>query len=200
MPQSIKRNIWQVGLDAILKMSSTRANYWAEVLLDALFATLLMVAGWRRGGGPADGALAVALGLLLFSFIEYAVHRWVFHSRIPLFSQGHARHHAEPMGYDSLPFFLPGILLAGVTLLCLQLLPAGFAMIMLGTATYGYVGYGVGHFLIHHVRFRQPLLRRWAAGHHRHHYHPATNFGVTAPLWDYLLGTRYRRRPRSSNR
>jgi dihydroceramide fatty acyl 2-hydroxylase len=46
------------------------------------------------------------------------------------------------------------------------------------------------------VRFQHPLLRRWAAAHHVHHYHPDSNFGVTTPLWDYLLGTRYVRRPR----
>jgi hypothetical protein len=32
--------------------------------------------------------------------------------------------------------------------------------------------------------------------HHVHHYHPGTNFGVTTPLWDVLLGTRYVRQAR----
>jgi sterol desaturase/sphingolipid hydroxylase (fatty acid hydroxylase superfamily) len=41
------------------------------------------------------------------------------------------------------------------------------------------------------VRFRRPLARRWAAAHHIHHYHPHSNFGVTTPLWDILLRTRY---------
>jgi sterol desaturase/sphingolipid hydroxylase (fatty acid hydroxylase superfamily) len=39
-------------------------------------------------------------------------------------------------------------------------------------------------------------LRRWAGFHNIHHYHPETNFGVTTGLWDVLLGTRYRRKPR----
>jgi len=29
-----------------------------------------------------------------------------------------------------------------------------------------------------------------------HHYHPDSNFGVTTPLWDVLLGTRYVRQTR----
>jgi dihydroceramide fatty acyl 2-hydroxylase len=29
------------------------------------------------------------------------------------------------------------------------------------------------------------------AHHHLHHYHPGTNFGVTLPLWDTFLGTRF---------
>jgi sterol desaturase/sphingolipid hydroxylase (fatty acid hydroxylase superfamily) len=31
-----------------------------------------------------------------------------------------------------------------------------------------------------------------------HHYHPDTNFGVTTPLWDILLRTRYVRQPRKA--
>ena len=44
--------------------------------------------------------------------------------------------------------------------------------------------------------FRQPWLRRWAASHHIHHHHEDANFGVTTPLWDHLLGTRYQGRKR----
>jgi len=196
MQKSSKRKIWQAGMDGIMRMSSTRANYWAEVVLDAVLGALLLAAGWHHRSSVADVALAVVVGLLAFSFIEYFFHRWMFHTRIPLFAQGHTKHHEQPLGYDSLPFFLPAMVLAVLTALCLLLLPAGFAMTMLGTVTFGYVAYGVSHFVIHHVRFQQPLLRQWAASHHVHHYHPDTNFGVTSPLWDYLLGTRYVRRPR----
>lgn len=194
--QSTKRNTMHAALDAIVRMSSTRANYWAEVALDAVLGTVLLAAGWHRSGSLAIVALAVAVGLFAFSFIEYFFHRWMFHTSIPLFAQGHDKHHRQPLGYDSLPFFLPAAILLVLTALCLTVLPAGFALVMLGTATFGYVAYGISHFVIHHVRFKSSLLRRWAASHHVHHYHPDSNFGVTSPLWDYLLGTRYVRRPR----
>jgi dihydroceramide fatty acyl 2-hydroxylase len=183
------------GVDAIVRMSSTRTNYWLEVVLDVALGTVLLAAGWQRSGA-LGAVLAVAVGLLAFSFIEYFFHRWLFHTRIPLFAQGHDKHHREPLGYDSLPFFLPAAILLGLTGLLVLLLPAGFTLMMAGTATFGYVAYGLSHFVIHHVRFRQPLLRRWAGAHHVHHYHPDSNFGVTTPLWDYLLGTRYVRQPR----
>jgi dihydroceramide fatty acyl 2-hydroxylase len=194
--QSSKRNIMHGTLDAIIRMSSTRANYWAEVVLDALLGTILLIAGWHHSRSLSVVAMAAITGLLAFSFIEYFFHRWMFHTRIPLFTQGHNKHHEHPLGYDSLPFFLPAVVLGGLTALCLLLLPAGFALVMLGMITFGYVAYGVSHFVIHHVRFSSPLLRRWAASHHVHHYHPDSNFGVTSPLWDYLLGTRYVRQPR----
>jgi len=194
--QSTKPNFIRNGVDAIVRMSSTRTNYWLEAVLDVALGAILLVVGWRHRTGPASAALAVAVGLFAFSFIEYFFHRWMFHTSIPLFAQGHDKHHREPQGYDSLPFFLPAAILLGLTGLLVLLLPTGFTLLMAGTATFGYVAYGLSHFVIHHVRFKQPLLRRWAAAHHVHHYHPDSNFGVTTPLWDYLLGTRYVRQPR----
>lgn len=197
--QPTKPNFLLSGVDAIVRMSSTRTNYWLEVILDVALGVSLLTAGWRHHPGVESTVLAIAVGLFAFSFIEYFFHRWMFHTRIPLFTQGHDKHHREPLGYDSLPFFLPAATLLALTGLCMLALPDGFALLMAGTATFGYVAYGLSHFIIHHVRFKQPLLRRWAGAHHVHHYHPGTNFGVTTPLWDILLGTRYVRQPRKPN-
>lgn len=196
MQRPMKRNLLRTGLDAIVRMSSTRANYWAEVALDVTLCLVLLVEGWMHRTSPLTSLLALALGLLAFSFIEYFFHRWMFHTRIPLFEQGHRMHHAQPLGYDSLPFFLPSAVLLCLTGLLVLVMPLGVALLMAGAMTFGYIAYGLSHFTIHHVRFRQPLLRRWAASHHVHHYHPDSNFGVTTPLWDVLLGTRYVRQPR----
>jgi sterol desaturase/sphingolipid hydroxylase (fatty acid hydroxylase superfamily) len=191
------RNLAASALDAIVRMSSTRANYWAEVVVDAGLALLLSVQGWRHlHGGTITALLAVVLGLLVFSFVEYFFHRWMFHTRVPLFAEGHRQHHQQPLGYDSLPFFLPSAVLLLLTGLFALVMPTGFALMMMGAVTLGYIIYGLSHFSIHHIRFKHPLLRRWAAGHHVHHYHPDSNFGLTTPLWDLLLGTRYVRQPR----
>jgi sterol desaturase/sphingolipid hydroxylase (fatty acid hydroxylase superfamily) len=193
----MRRHPARAILDAIVRMSSTRTNYWAEVVVDSALAVLLTWEGWRRlTGGTLTAALAVLLGLFAFSFVEYFFHRWMFHTRVPLFAEGHRLHHERPLGYDSLPFFLPGAVLLMLTGLCVLILPAGFALLLMGAVTFGYIIYGLSHFTIHHVRFRQPLLRSWAAHHHVHHYHPDSNFGLTTPLWDVLLGTHYVRQPR----
>jgi sterol desaturase/sphingolipid hydroxylase (fatty acid hydroxylase superfamily) len=144
-------------------------------------------------------ALAVALGLFAFSFIEYFFHRWMFHTHIPLFEQGHRKHHENPLGYDSLPFFLPAMVLMVLTALLAAVLPTGFVLVLMGAVTMGYVAYGLSHFAIHHMRFKQAWLRRWAGAHQIHHFHPETNFGVTTLFWDDVLGTRYVRQARPSN-
>lgn len=193
----MKRSLLRSGVDAIARMSTTPANYWAELVLDTVLGAVLLAEGWRRGvGGPWIALLACLLGLFAFSFIEYFFHRWMFHTRIPLFEQGHRMHHERPLGYDSLPFFLPAVVLLALTGLLVVLMPTGFALLLAGSITFGYIIYGLVHFIIHHVRFKQPMLRRWAGAHHVHHYHPDTNFGVTTPLWDILLRTRYVRQPR----
>jgi sterol desaturase/sphingolipid hydroxylase (fatty acid hydroxylase superfamily) len=197
MQRPMTRNLVRAGVDSIVRMSSTQTNYWVEVGVDVTLGLLLIVEGWRlHAGGPLTALLAIALGLFAFSFVEYFFHRWMFHTRIPLFEQGHRMHHEHPLGYDSLPFFLPGVVLLSLTGLCVLIMPTGFALLMMGAVTFGYIAYGLSHFTIHHVRFKHPLLRRWAGAHHVHHYHPRSNFGVTTPLWDVLLGTRYVRQPR----
>jgi sterol desaturase/sphingolipid hydroxylase (fatty acid hydroxylase superfamily) len=189
------------GVDGIARLSSTRANYWAEVVVDSALGIALLVMGARLGAGGVLGVtLAVALGLFVFSFIEYFFHRWMFHTHIPLFEQGHRKHHENPLGYDSLPFFLPAMVLLVLTALLGAVLPTGFALVLMGAVTMGYVVYGLSHFAIHHMRFKQAWLRRWAGAHQIHHFHPETNFGVTTLFWDDVLGTRYVRQARPSNR
>lgn len=193
----MKRSFPRTVVDAIVRMSATRTNYWAEVGVDAALALLLAIEGWRHhAGGPLSALLAFGLGLLAFSFIEYFFHRWMFHTRVPLFEQGHRTHHEQPLGYDSLPFFLPAVVLLALAGLFVLIMPVGFALMLAASITLGYIIYGLSHFIIHHVRFKRPLLRRWAGAHHVHHYHPDSNFGLTTPLWDVLLGTRYVRQPR----
>jgi sterol desaturase/sphingolipid hydroxylase (fatty acid hydroxylase superfamily) len=195
----MKRTLARSGADAIARMSTTRTNYWTELVVDTTLGIWLLVEGWRHfDGGALVAILACLLGLFVFSFIEYFFHRWMFHTHIPLFERGHHLHHEHPLGYDSLPFFLPAAVLLSLTGLLVVLLPTGFAMLLAGTITFGYIIYGLAHFTIHHVRFKQPRLRRWAGAHHVHHYHPDTNFGVTTPLWDVLLRTRYVRQPRKA--
>lgn len=197
MQRPMKQSFLRSGVDAIVRMSSTRTNYWAELGVDTTLGALLVVEGWRmHAGNPLTALLAIGLGLFAFSFIEYFFHRWMFHTRVPLFEQGHRTHHEQPLGYDSLPFFLPAVVLLILAGLFVLIMPTGFALLMAGAITFGYITYGLSHFTIHHVRFRHPWLRRWAGAHHIHHYHPDCNFGLTTPLWDVLLGTRYVRQAR----
>jgi sterol desaturase/sphingolipid hydroxylase (fatty acid hydroxylase superfamily) len=192
MPGLPIRRLFDAALDCILKMSRTPANYWGEFVLDFPVGILLIFEGLRHlDTHPTAVFITILMGLFLFSFFEYFFHRWLFHGSMRLMVEGHRAHHENPLGYDALPFFLPALLLTGLVGIFVLLMPVGFAFLLAGAIDVGYVSYGLSHFLIHHRRFRRRPVRRWAANHHIHHYHPDTNFGVTTPLWDILLATRY---------
>ena len=179
-------------LDGLVRMSQTRANYWAEFLIDGLLVTALLGAGLKSPEMGLDRALGILVtGLVLFSFIEYCIHRWLFHWLDSPLSQGHEAHHQNPTGYDALPFFLPAMVAIGLLGLLSEFMPDASAYLLTGSIVSGYLIYGTSHHFIHHVRYQHPWIKRWAALHHIHHVHPETNFGVTSPLWDLLLGTRY---------
>ena len=181
-------------LNALSTLSKSRLNYWAEFAVDIPLGAVLIFAGLRSHElGPIAVVITILLGLLLFSLIEYSFHRWLFHGSVQIMAQGHRAHHGNPLGYDSLPFFLPALILLALTGVFVLLMPAKLAFLLMGTITLSYVTYGLFHFAIHHHRFHFVLARNSAANHHIHHQHPNTNFGVTTPLWDIVLGTRYRR-------
>ncbi len=179
-------------LHAIARMSSTRTNYLVGQTADFVVSiALLGAAFWVDHSQPLQAVLVLLLGLFIFSFIEYAFHRWLFHGPVPLFERGHTLHHEQPLGYDSLPFFFPPAVVLLLAAALALVLPAATALLLSGAIALGYALYGFSHLIIHRRRFTHPLARKWAAVHHVHHYHPDKNYGVTSPLWDFVLGTWY---------
>ncbi|MGH8172490.1 MAG: sterol desaturase family protein [Rhodanobacteraceae bacterium] len=176
------------------RLSSSRTNSLLGLASDTSVGIYLLYAGFSIVEfGQLTALYAVAAGVLGFSFVEYCFHRWLFHGPAVLFEQGHTRHHEVPLGDDSLPFFFPPLLILGLAALIGLVAPKAIALLFTGGFAAGYAAYGLSHTLIHHIRFESRLMRRWASAHHIHHYHPDSNFGVTSPLWDILLGTRYAR-------
>jgi sterol desaturase/sphingolipid hydroxylase (fatty acid hydroxylase superfamily) len=181
-------------LNDISKLSKTPLNYWAEFAVDIPLGAVLIFAGLRSNElDPIAVVLTILLGLFLFSIIEYSAHRWLFHGSVQIIEQGHRSHHENPLGYDSVPFFLPALVLLALAGGFVLLMPAKYAFLLTGSIALSYVIYGLSHFTIHHHRFHYIPARNWAANHLIHHYHADTNFGVTTPLWDIVLGTRYRK-------
>ena len=189
--QSLRGKL-DLALQAILRMSRTPANYWGEFILDIPIGILLITLGLRQPDiHPLAGFFTLVVGLFIFTGFEYIIHRWLFHGSFRIMVEGHRAHHENPQGYDGLPFFLPALVLLSLVGLLSLVIPGGYAYLLIGALAFGYTIYGVGHFLIHHVRFRRDIPRHWAANHLIHHHHPDTNFGVTTPLWDRLFSTRY---------
>jgi sterol desaturase/sphingolipid hydroxylase (fatty acid hydroxylase superfamily) len=138
------------------------------------------------------------VGLLIWTLMEYWLHRLVFHYEAKgklgqrLIWILHGVHHDWPNDKMRL-VFPPGLsipLAVGFFLLFTWIFgPEARYAAFAGLAT-GYLAYDMIHYGTHHFAFDNPImkyLRRYHMAHH--HKHEPTRFGVTSPLWDYVFGT-----------
>jgi sterol desaturase/sphingolipid hydroxylase (fatty acid hydroxylase superfamily) len=138
------------------------------------------------------------LGLAVWSFTEYALHRFIFHF-VPKTEWGkkihfmfHGVHHDYPN--DSTRLVMPPIISIPLALLFYflfknilgdQFLPPFFAGFILG-----YLAYDLTHYAVHHFSLRGRVSLYLKQQHMRHHYmDPDGNYGVSSPLWDFVFGT-----------
>jgi sterol desaturase/sphingolipid hydroxylase (fatty acid hydroxylase superfamily) len=138
-------------------------------------------------------AFAFVLGVLAWSWSEYALHRWVGHDPKSKtdFADEHRSHHAV-RGYfvasTKKVMYVGPIVLLGLGLGWCLFGACGVAFVT-GFAA-AYVAYEVIHRRLHTHPPRGPLGRYLRRHHFAHHFNaPQSNHGVTSPLWDFVCGT-----------
>ena len=176
----------------LFKLNHSKAAYRVDFAVYGAsvvgIATLLLTRG-PVGQLPAIMAL-VALGLVSWTAIEYALHRFVLHG-MPPFRRWHAEHHQRPSALICTPTILSAALIATLVFLPALALGNGWraTALTLGVLT-GYLAYSITHHATHHWRVVGPWLmgrKRWHALHH-HRDEPCC-YGVTSSLWDRVFGT-----------
>ncbi len=148
--------------------------------------------------------LGLLIGLFLWTFTEYALHRFVFHfpPRAPwqerLSFLFHGVHHAQPKMKTRLvmppPVSIPlALLFYAVFYLILDLaldIPYWIAPTFVGFIA-GYLIYDMTHYATHHWAMRSGYFKFLKRYHMQHHYKtPDKRFGVSSPLWDMVFGTK----------
>jgi dihydroceramide fatty acyl 2-hydroxylase len=176
----------------------TRVHPAVPVVLYLPVITALLILGVARVG--ALNALALVMGgYAVWTLTEYWLHRVVFHFEperglgARLHWMIHGVHHDHPN--DPMRLVMPPS--ASIPL---ALLFAGLFWIVLGgdyslafTAGFlaGYLAYDMVHYAVHHHRPRTAVGRRLRELHMRHHFQDhETGFGVSAPYWDRVFGTK----------
>lgn len=136
---------------------------------------------------------ASVVGGVVWTLVEYVLHRFVFHGVSPIAAL-HAMHHVEPRAYIGTPTWLSAGVIVGFIFL-----PVWFAFSLPVAAGFSagfaqaFLWYGIAHHLIHHgaPHLLAPLLQGTAKRHSRHHRSLGNgNFGVTTEIWDRVFGTR----------
>lgn len=118
------------------------------------------------------------LGIVVYSFVEYAVHRWVLHGPMKRY---HSEHHRNPAKRANTPFT---VLIPGFLAVWLLVGPA----MMLGTMAC-WAWSGALHWRLHVGRLTAAWVLDLRKHHIGHHRKGSTNYGVSTKLWDRLFGT-----------
>jgi sterol desaturase/sphingolipid hydroxylase (fatty acid hydroxylase superfamily) len=169
--------------------------YFGDFIVIPIAMVALLALAISEGGAVAAGPLALSLGFGLFvwTFVEYVVHRFVYH-HTPFFTQLHGAHHAKPLALLGFPSFVSSGLIVAAVFLPLReyslVAASGVTSgMLLGYALYMFVHHATHHFAI------QPgdVLYRARMRHMAHHYRDGCNFGVTTGFWDTVFGTTIRR-------
>jgi sterol desaturase/sphingolipid hydroxylase (fatty acid hydroxylase superfamily) len=179
----------------------SRVRWYVPLVIYGPFVLALLALS-LRGLSLAAVLAGAAFGYVVWTLTEYLGHRFAFHAELPgrlgarLHFLIHGVHHDHPN--DPLRLVMPALLSAPIMLVTFaeaRLIfgfPLGFA-VMAGFLI-GYLGYDMTHYYVHHGAPTTRLGRALRRHHMRHHFHdPSRGFGVSAPWWDHVFGTAYRK-------
>jgi len=137
------------------------------------------------------------LGLISFTWVEYNVHRYIFHMGVDTERKAkaqytmHGVHHEFPK--DKTRLAMPPVLsitLATLLLLIFRLILGDFVFSFLPGFLVGYAGYLSVHYMVHAFQPPKNIFKALWVNHGVHHYkNGEVVFGVSSPLWDYIYGT-----------
>jgi len=137
------------------------------------------------------------LGLFIWTFVEYIMHRFVFHYMpkdkpwaLRMHFIFHGVHHDYPS--DARRLVLPpsvSIPLATIFYFLFQaILPLNYIWGFFPGFLLGYLFYDISHYAIHHFNFKGNLWKKIKQHHMLHHYQdPDKGYGVSSPLWDKVF-------------
>ncbi len=176
----------------------TRTHISVPLAVFAIYSTGLLY--WSITHTDLSAGMTVAmffLGLFAFTWVEYMVHRYIFHisattqRRANFQYTMHGVHHEFPK--DKSRLAMPPLLSITVTtilLLLFRLVLQDLVFSFLPGFLAGYAGYLSVHYMVHAYQPPRNFLKVLWVNHAVHHYKDgAMIFGVSSPLWDYIYGT-----------
>ena len=181
---------------ALERLSHTHIAWPVGIFMATACSSLYY--GFTHGFLGGLSALALFMGgWLFFSFMEYAVHRYLYHlpattaKRAKIQYTMHGVHHEFPK--DKSRLAMPPIISVFVVSLLFFIFRLAFgswAFGILAGLTFGYATYLFVHYSIHAYAPPKNFLKVWWTHHSQHHYRQdEVAFGVSSTLWDHLIGT-----------
>lgn len=178
--------------------SMTHVHPIVPLVMWAPFSLWLFSKSFIKGLSLSEYLITAVAALLVWTITEYAVHRYLFHfpgksafskRMVYLF---HGIHHDQPDDATRLVMPpVPAVLLMGLFYGLFSLfVPALYLEAFMGFFIIGYLCYDYIHYATHHFPMTSKVGRYLRKYHLRHHHaKEESKYGVSNPLWDYLLGT-----------
>lgn len=182
----------------------TRTHISVPLIIFSAYSIGLLV--WSVQNTSLSAATTVGmffLGLLAFTWVEYMMHRYVFHMktysevRAKLQYTIHGVHHEFPKDKDRLAMPpLLSVTIATILLLLFRLVMGDFVFSFLPGFLVGYAAYLAIHYMVHAFPPPKNIFKALWVNHGIHHYKDGDLiYGVSSPLWDYIYGTMREKRP-----
>ena len=181
----------------------TRTHIAIPLVMFSLISIGLMVYGFQKSYLTAlEAPLLFIGGFMTFTFVEYLIHRFVFHLNPKTEKQEkfaytvHGVHHDYPKDKDRLAMPIPlSFVLSTVFFFLFQLVIGSNVFGFLPGFLIGYASYLWVHYMVHAF---QPPKNFWKVlwiHHGTHHYKdPDHAFGVSSLFWDIVFGTMPRKK------
>jgi sterol desaturase/sphingolipid hydroxylase (fatty acid hydroxylase superfamily) len=177
------------------------AIIWIPVILFFLIRPIVEL---PAGASWAYIPLGFLVGVFIWTFAEYTIHRFVFHydpksERVAkIWFLFHGVHHAQPQLKTRLVMppvlSIPGAVLfyfiyyfvVGELLGAPQWVDPIFAGFI-----FGYLSYDLTHYATHHLPMRSGVAKYLKRYHMMHHFKtPSARYGVSSPIWDVVFRTK----------
>lgn len=196
-----------------------RTTYVYPWVPHLIYVPIVLALLWISPLGFAASAGWFAIGLLIWTFLEYLLHRFAFHAPEPVMRETHeisaglalnepvipalptlrhviyfifhGVHHEYPS--DTKRLVMPPIASVPMGLVTWLIFSAA-----LGERTIpafagllvGYLLYDTTHFVVHHKSVPTAFGKLIKKAHMRHHFlDPDEDYGVSSPLWDIVFRT-----------
>jgi dihydroceramide fatty acyl 2-hydroxylase len=179
----------------------SRVHHLVPLLLFGPAAVVLLGIAATSGVSWTIIAVSLPAGYVMWTLTEYFGHRFLFHWRFTTATGKklqfliHGVHHDHPS--DPLRLVMPPLMSLPIMAAAWTLLRAALGGItclpVLSGFIAGYLVYDMLHYHIHHGVPRTRLGRFLRFRHMHHHFRDdCSSYGVSAPWWDAVFGTRVR--------
>jgi len=180
--------------------SLSKVHWMVPIIIYSPFICLLIYKSITERLGYLIILSLFFLGLIVWTFTEYTLHRFIFHFK-PNSQFGnrlhfilHGVHHDYPK--DSKRLVMPPSVSIPLALffyfLFINILGNIFILPFFAGFLIGYLFYDTTHYAVHHFNMHGKFWLAIKNHHIKHHYQNSElGYGVSQPTWDYIFDTTF---------